>query len=101
MVVAVAALVCGQLVSGLVQLKCWCGMPAGVIERRADGQVSASCDVLIGCEPPHAGLSPCWLTCSLPRLMAGLCLQAEAERQKLAKVPGMLNPYENDMDNSD
>lgn len=27
--------------------------------------------------------------------------QAEAERQKLAKVPGMLNPYENDMDNSD
>jgi hypothetical protein len=28
-------------------------------------------------------------------------LQAEAERQKLAKVPGMLNPYENDMDNSD
>ena len=29
--------------------------------------------------------------------------QAEAERQKLAKVPGMLNPYENneDMNNSD
>ena len=31
------------------------------------------------------------------------CFQAEAERQKLAKVPGMLNPYENneDMNNSD
>lgn len=28
--------------------------------------------------------------------------QAEVERQKMAKVPGMLNPYENnDMDGSD
>jgi hypothetical protein len=36
-------------------------------------------------------------------LSLSLCgAQAEAERQKMAKVPGMLNPYENnDMDGSD
>jgi len=36
-------------------------------------------------------------------LTSSHCPQAEAERQKLAKVPGMLNPYENneDMNNSD
>lgn len=32
----------------------------------------------------------------LPRLAALLLLQAEAERQKKAAVPGLLNPYDND-----